>query len=142
MHPYPEPRTLPPRLERARAYWRGLIRNAAPMPFWDDLTPADLGDVVDHAFTLEVFDRPERFRFALVGTELERGDARELEGTFLGEGGLAQPFDFLLSQASATVEAGRPTLHQGGSEARYARLLLPMWGDGRVGLLLGVVDRA
>lgn len=142
MHPYPESRTLPPRLERARAYWRGLLRNAAPMPFWDDLSPGDLGDVADCAFTLEVFDRPERFRFALVGTELEDGGARELEGAFLGEGALPEPFGFLLSQASATVEAARPTLHQGGDGAHYARLLLPMWGDGRVGLLLGVVDRA
>ena len=142
MHPYPEPRSLPPRLERARAYWRGLIRNAAPMPFWDDLAPGDLGDILDDAFTLEAFDKPERFRFGLVGDGLERGDLRGLEGTFLGEAPLPEPFAFLLSQASATVEAARPTLHQGGDGERYARLLLPMWGDGRVGLLLGLVDRA
>lgn len=141
MHPYSAPRTLPARLDRARAYWRSLIRKKAPMPFWDDLTPSDMGDLVDDAFTLEVFDKPERFRFALVGKRLEAGGVPELEGTFLGEGPLPSPFDFLLSQASATVEAGQPTLLRFTGSNRYDRLLLPMWGDGRTGLLLGVIDR-
>lgn len=140
MHPYSAPRSLPPRLERARAYWLSLIRRGAPMPFWDDLSPADMGNIVDDVFTLEVFDKPERFRFALVGEGLEAGGVRDLEGAFLGEGPLASPFDFLLSQASATVEAARPTLHRSAAPGRCARLLLPMWGDGRVGLLLGVID--
>lgn len=142
MQPYSAPRALSPRLERVRAYWRGLIRRAAPMPFWDDFAPADMGDVMDDAFTLEVFDKPERFRFALVGEGLESGGLRDLEGAFLGEGPLASPFDYLLSQASATVEGRRPTLHRGAGPGGHARLLLPMWGEGRVGLLLGVVDRA
>lgn len=141
MHPYAAPENLPPGLGRAHAYWRSLIRKAAPMPFWDDLTPTDMGDIVDDAFTLEVFDKPERFRFALLGERLEAGGVPELEGTFLGEGPLASPFEFLLSQASATVEAGQPTLHRSVDPKRYDRLLLPMWGDGRTGLLLGVIDR-
>lgn len=141
MHPYSAPRILPPRLDRAHAYWRSLIRKKAPMPFWDDLTPSDMGDLVGDAFTLEVFDKPERFRFALVGEGLEAGGVPELQGTFLGEGSLPSPFDFLLSQASATVEAGQPTLHRFTGPDRYDRLLLPMWGDGRTGLLLGVIDR-
>ncbi len=142
MQPYSVPRSLPPGLDRVRAYWRGLIRRAAPMPFWDDLSPSDMGDILDITFTLEVFDKPERFRFAFVGEGLEAGGVGELEGTFLGEGPHSAPFDFLHSQASATVEARRPTLHRSTGPNRYARLLLPMWGDGRVGLLLGVVDRA
>ncbi len=141
MQPYSAPRSLPPGLDRARGYWRSLIRKAAPMPFWDDLTPSDMGDILDDAFTLEVFDKPERFRFALVGEGLEAGGVGELEGTFLGEGRLSSPFEFLLSQASATVEAGQPTLYRSTGPKRYARLLLPMWGDGRTGLLLGVIDR-
>lgn len=140
MHLYSAPRNLPPRLDRARAHWRSLIRKAAPMPFWDDLTPTDMGNIGDDAFTLEAFDKPERFRFALVGKGLEAGCDRELEGFFLGEGPLPSPFDFLLSQASATVEAGQPTLHRNTGPKRYDRLLLPMRGDGRTCVLLGVVD--
>lgn len=142
MQPYSVPRALPPKLDRARAYWRSLIRRAAPMPFWDDLSFADMGNLSDHAFTLEVFDKPERFRFALVGEGLEASGVRDLDGAFLGEGPLATPFELLLSQASATVEAGRPTLYKNSGPTPYGRLLLPMWGDGRIGLLLGVLDRS
>lgn len=141
MQPYSASSDLPPRLDRAHAYWRSLIRKAAPMPFWDDLTLPDMGDIAGDSFTLEVFDKPERFRFALVGEGLEASGVGELEGAFLGEGPLSSPFEFLLSQASATVEAGQPTLHRGADPKRYDRLLLPMWGEGRIGLLLGVVDR-
>lgn len=142
MQPYLLPETLPPRLTRALAYWRGLLRKAAPMPFWDDLTPADMGDLQRDSFTLEVFDKPERFRFGLVGEALEKDGVREVEGLFLGEGAISGPFGFLLSQASATVESGKPTLHRDAGPAPYARLLMPMWGEGRIGLLLGVVDRS
>ena len=141
MHLYSSPRNLPPRLDRARALWRSLIREPAPLPFRDDLTQTDMVDIGDDAFTLEVFDKPERFRFALVGQGLEAGGVPELEGTFLGEGPLPSPFDFLLSQASATVEAGQPTLYRNPGPKRYDRLLLPMWGADRTGLLLGVFDR-
>lgn len=66
MHLYSSPRNLPPRLDRARALWRSLIREPALLPFRDDLTQTDMGDIGDDAFTLDVFDKPERFRFALV----------------------------------------------------------------------------
>ena len=142
MHPYHMPESLPPRLERALAYWRGLLRNAASMPFWDDLVLGDMGDLEGDAFTLEVFDKPERFRFGLMGADLEACCVGEVEGLFLGEGRLSEPFGFLLSQASATVESAAPTLYRSDGERNYARLLLPMWGEGRIGLLLGVVDRS
>lgn len=112
------------------------------MPFWDDLVLGDMGDLQGDAFTLEVFDKPERFRFGLMGKDLEACCVGEVEGLFLGEDRLSEPFGFLLSQASATVESAAPTLYRSEGEMPYARLLLPMWGEGRVGLLLGVVDRS
>jgi len=140
MHPFAAPDTLTPGLARVRAYWEGLLRNAAPMPFWDDLVLGDLGDLERNAFTLEIFDKPERFRFGLLGQDLKQCCAADLEGVFLGEGDLPEVFGFLLSQASATVESGLPTLHRLGRGQNCARLLLPMWGEGRIGLLLGVVE--
>lgn len=138
MQPFTLPTTLKPPHARALAYWEGLLRGSAPMPFWDDLVLDDLGDLRRDAFTLEVFDKPERFRFGLIGETLKQATG-EFEGEFLGEGELPEPFGFLLSQASATVEAARPTFHVFPGEPAYARLLLPMWGDGRIGLILGVV---
>jgi hypothetical protein len=140
MSPFAVPKTLSPRLTRARAYWEGLLRGGAEMPFWDDLAPADLGDVEAWAFTLEVADNPQRIRFGIVGQALKAGAKAGLEGLYLDEHQLGEPFSFLLSQASATVESRRPTLHRREGAGGYARLLLPMWGEGRVGLLLGVIE--
>lgn len=134
--PFQVPRTLPPPLERARAYWQGLLRGGADMPFWDDLNLQALGDLAEDCFTLDAFERPLRFRFAEIGGRLKQSGAAHLEGVFLDEAALQPPFDYLLPQASATIEAREPTLHKASNASR---LLLPMWGDGRIGLLLGVV---
>lgn len=137
MQPFAAPKTLPPALARTRAYWEGLLRGGATMPFWDDLVLSDLGDAQRDAFTIEVFDKPQRFRVGLVGEDLKAQLGQDLEGVFLDEHAMPAPFAFLLAQASATVEGAEPTLHRG---AASQRLLLPMWGEGRIGLLLGVID--
>jgi hypothetical protein len=68
-------------------------------------------------------------------------------GKFLDELEARDPLRFLNSQSHATVE-GRAPMHyasapteQGGARTAegYARLLLPMWGDGHIGMLLGAV---
>ena len=67
-------------------------------------------------------------------------------GKFADEVELHNPFDFLIAQASATVEGRAPTWYSnrrtGAGERRttgYARILLPTWGDGRIELLLGAI---
>jgi hypothetical protein len=137
MPPFAISKPLPSQLERARAYWQGLLRGGAEMPFWDDLKLQDLGDLAGDCFTLDAFERPQRFRFAEIGEQLKQSGGADLEGVFLDEVKLASPFDFLHAQASATVEAAQPTLHR--VPGAGARLLLPLWGEGRIGLLLGVV---
>lgn len=137
-HPFSVPARLSPDLARVRAYWEGLLRGAATMPFWDDAKLSDLPDLTDRLFLLNVFDRPERFRFDMVGRTLADDG---LSGVFLDEADLDHPFEYLRAQATATVECAAPTLfrHQAERQA-YARLLLPMWGDGRLSMLLGAVD--
>lgn len=141
--PYSIPSYLPPNLERVLAYWKGLLRGGATMPFWDDARLTDLPDLADRLVLIDAFDRPERFRFASVGHGLA---SEGLEGEFLDEVELAPPFEFLRSQCAATTEAAGPTYFHfegpgRGTPARaYGRLLLPMWGDGRIGMLLGAVD--
>jgi hypothetical protein len=137
-HPFALPARLSPDLTRVHAYWRGLLRGSAQMPFWDDFRPTDLPDLADRIFLVDVFQRPERFRLGVVG----RGIGGEsLGGLFLDESPLPQPFAFLRSQCAATVEAGEPTLTVLDDKDRSARLVLPMWGDGRISMLLGAVDR-
>jgi hypothetical protein len=141
-HPYAVPNRLSPDLVRVQAYWRGLLRGNAEVPFWDDAKLSDLPDLTDCMVLIDVFDRPQRFRFNLVGKALDNGD---LAGRFLDEVAPDGPFEFLGSQCGATVEGAHPTCfrRERGAPAGsspYARLLLPMWGDGRISMLMGVVD--
>lgn len=137
-HPYAVPARLSPDLTRVQAYWRGLLRGSAQIPFWDDAKLSDLPDLAERLFLVDVFQKPERFRFGLVGQALATDG---LSGRFLDETDLDRPFDFLRSQCAAAVEGAGPTLfHQSAGARPYARLLLPMWGDGRISMLLGAVD--
>ena len=68
-------------------------------------------------------------------------------GKFIDEVEAKPPFAYLLSQCSATVESGTPTFfkHDPGKAGKsagaapYARLILPLWGDGHIGMLLGAL---
>ena len=86
---------------------------------------------------VDVFDKPQRFRFNIVGGDVRAWYGGDLAGRFIDEIDIKGPLGFFLSQASATVEALAPTSHQNG----FARLLLPLWGDGHVSALLGCVVR-
>ena len=134
---------LPPDLARVEAYWRGLLRGSAEIPFWDDFNPTELPDLAGRLFLIGVYPKPERYRFDQVGADLMRAGHSELEGLFADETSPVTPFEFLIAQCAATTEASAPTLyrHEPGGERRpYERLILPMWGDGRLSMLLGAID--
>lgn len=134
-NPYAVPSRLSPDLERVQAYWKGLLRGSAQIPFWDDAKLTDLPDLADRLFLLDAFQRPERYRFGVVGAAC----GGDLSGLFVDEAEPARPFEFMQSQCSATVEAAAPTVFR-SEEGAYTRLILPMWGDGRISMLLGAVD--
>jgi hypothetical protein len=135
--PFPLPDKLAPALARARAYWEGLKRADNNMPFWDDVKLSALADQADSVLLIDAFEKPERFRFNTVGAGLAQRYGEPVKGKFLDELRLRDLFGYLRAQASATVEARAPTYHEAGG---VSRLLLPMWGDGHVSMLLGVVD--
>lgn len=139
--PFAVPADLSPDLTRVQAYWTGLLRGAATMPFWDDCRLTDLPDLTGRLFLVNVFSDPERFRFDRVGRDI---GGSELEGLFLDETRLTWPFEYLRAQSSTAVEASAPTYFGWKGEAgpAYSRLVLPMWGDGRVSMLLGVIERS
>jgi hypothetical protein len=141
--PFAVPAHLSPALCQVRDYWKSLLRGGAAMPFWDDAKLSDLPALADRLFLLDVFEQPERFRLGTIGAAL---GSQDKTGVFIDHAELDTPFDFLRSQASATVECAGPTAYvqgaaEGATQTRgYTRLLLPMWGEGRIGMLLGAVD--
>ncbi len=141
-HPFCLPHTLDTDLARIEAYWRGLLRGVAEMPFADDLDLNALPELREQLLVIEVFAEPERLRFDIVGEAI---GAPEIVGRFADEFEPKTPFEFLRAQASATLECAAPTFfkHDEGAAASgrgYSRLLLPMWGDGHISLVLGAIE--
>ena len=135
--PFPLPDKLSPSLAGVRAYWEGLKRAGNEMPFWDDVKPSALAGRADSMLLIDAFEKPERFRFNTVGEGLAQRYGEAVNGKFLDEFALRDPFGYLRAQASATVETRAPTYYESPG---YARLLLPLWGDGHISMLLGAVD--
>lgn len=142
-NPYPLTSKLSPPLLRVMAYWEGLKRGGNEMPFWDDVSLSMLPDLTDRLLLMDVYAGPERFRFNFVGKEFLEHNGNSLSHKFVDEIELRGGLKFLRSQCSATVEACEPTFyrHDGSPDgAAYSRILLPMWGDGHIGMLLGALD--
>jgi hypothetical protein len=116
-------------------YWQGLKRGQADIPFADDVRLTTTARP-ESAMLLDVIQKPVRFRFAIVGQEIRDRYGEDLAGLQADDLTVRPPLDFLLSQCSATVEGRAPTYYAGKD---YARLLLPLWGEGHIHMLLGGV---
>lgn len=129
--------TIDSKLARVLAYWDGLKRAEAAMPFWDDVKLSSLPDLAEDLLLIDVFSQPERFRFNTVGARIAQRHGDLVVGKFADDVELARPFRFLRAQCSVTVEARTPTCYR--DLGNSSRLLLPMWGDGRISMLLGAI---
>jgi len=136
-NPFPLPKKLSPTLQRVLSYWEGLERGDNKMPFWDDVKLSALPDLADHLMLINVFVNPERFRLNTIGAAFDGAQGAELRTRFIDEIVLGSGLKFLRTQASATVEARAPTYYRASN---FARILLPMWGDGHIGMLLGAIE--
>ncbi|MDP1627400.1 hypothetical protein [Parvibaculum sp.] len=143
MTDFPTPYALPPTLEAdlatVHAYWRGLIRGkASDMPYWDDVNLSALPALADRLMLVAAFTKPERFRFEIVGKDISASHNGGLAGRFVDEVDVKPPLDFFRAQASATVEGRAPTYYKAKD---YARLVLPLWGEGEISMLLCAIAR-
>jgi hypothetical protein len=136
-HPFALPARLSPDLGRVRDYWDSLRRGENRLPFWDDVKPSALPGRADRLMLVDVFEKPQRFRFGTVGKDIRNDYGADIVGKFVDEIEAKGPLQYFLAQASATVEAAEPTYYHDG----FARLLLPLWGGGHVAMLLGIIVR-
>jgi hypothetical protein len=132
---YPLPVTLEPELRTVHQYWSDLIRGANDMPFWDDFKASALAG--GSFMLLDVLAR--RFRFGnVVADDLAQRYGRDIQGLFTDEIDAHGPFELLTEQSISTIDGAKPTHYRRAcGAAPFSRLLLPMWGDGHIGMLLG-----
>ena len=141
---YSLPAELEPDLRRTQAYWNGLKRGTNDVPFWDDVKLSLRSRIGRESMLIGVFEDLLRFRFDLVGADVANWYGGTVGTGFLDEIDLHAPFDGLALQCRATVESPAPTYYSQtvsgkGDAGGYARLLLPLWGNGRIEMLLGAV---
>jgi len=136
-HPFSLPANLSPELAQVHSYWENLKRGENNVPFADDVNLSKLPGLQGRIMLVDVFDKPLRFRFNIVGADVRTWYGGDLAGKFIDEIDPVGPLAYFLAQASTTVEARAPTFHHGG----FARLLLPLWGKGYVSAVLGCVVR-
>jgi hypothetical protein len=146
VHGYALPDQLEPDLSRVQAYWSGLKRGANDVPFWDDVKLSLRSRLGRESMLIDVFESPLRLRFDLIGADLTDWYGGAIGNKFLDEIDLHAPFDELIAQCKATVVGSAPTYYRQAvrkADAErpggYARLLLPLWGNGRIEMLLGAV---
>jgi hypothetical protein len=144
--PFALPQRIEPPLMRLVAYWEKLKRGQANMPFADDIKLDALPGLADNVLLMDVFEKPVRFRFAVVGRRIIDQYGSGLDGEFVDEIVGRVPLDYFFSQCSATVEGHVPTYFRHGltgtkvtSPESYARMLLPLWGNGHISMLLGAI---
>jgi hypothetical protein len=141
--PYAVPDSIESALARVMSYWSGLKRGGNDMPFWDDVSLSALPDLSDDLMLLDAFADPLRFRLSFVGKRLTEKYPEAVSGKFADDFEPREPLAYFLSQCCAAVESRAPTYYRHAPSARwpgavaYSRLLLPLWGDGRVSMLVG-----
>ena len=144
---YSLPGELEPDLSLVHAYWNGLKRGANDVPFWDDIKFSLRSRLGRESMLIDVFEDPLRFRFDLTGTDVTDWYGKAIGNNFLDEMDLHAPFDEFAAQCKTTIERSAPTYYcqtafrkeDAGHLNGYARLLLPLWGNGRIEMLLGAV---
>jgi hypothetical protein len=133
---YSMPASLDPGLARIYDYWQALRRGGNDIPFWDDVKLSSLGSSADDALLVDVFESPLRFRLGPVGRSMAARLGPELGGKFLDKLEPQGAFDHLEAQCATTVRSRAPTYFRHGSTPGYARIALPLWGNGRIQMLL------
>lgn len=146
-YPFAVPQRLPQIYGRVLHYWEDLKRGDNEIPFSDDVNLTLLPDLADRLMLAEAFERPQRFRVNSVGQMVAELYGSNVTGKFADEIEPKAPFEFLIAQASAALEMRAPTYFgneaaTSGKKLGYGRLLLPMWGNGRIDTILGLVVAA
>ena len=134
VQPFALPKALPPDLRDLLSHWQKLRRGGNAIPFWDDVALTDMREIAPRLMLIDGLAHPDRYRIGVAGSDIVAWYGEGIEGLFAEQIEHHPLFQFFLPQCAVTVERGAGTLHR---TKTYARLLLPLWGEGRISMLLG-----
>jgi len=131
-----------PRLQELFAYWDAR-RRGRPMPRRRDIDPLDIPRHLATLVLADVEHAPLRFRFRVVGSELERIVGRSVTGDVLDDEtpqSFFTPYRTCALEARPTHEYARFDFGESRQAGEFERLLLPLSSDGHtVDQVLGEV---
>ena len=120
-------------------YWCAE-RGAKTMPSRGDVDPIHLRRHLPRLILADVLEAPLRFRFRVVGTELEQRLGSKITGTELTQDSpvFYAPYAVCAREKRATREFASFDFGTGRKPGTFERLLLPLSEDGqRVSMILG-----
>lgn len=144
--PCPVGEILSPRLRRLLDYWQAR-RAGRPMPFRRDIAPEDMVDLLPRVGLIDVLSPPLRFRYRLLGSEIEHTAHGLKTGAFVDD---VRPPAYRaneLANYAEVAQTAEPSVHRiafdrDGRRIRIERLILPLAVDrpDRTAMLLIGID--
>lgn len=131
----PAPAIKNPVLQQLYGYWDGK-RGQRAMPRRDEIVPEDIGDLLPHAFLIDVSDADPRFRFSLCGPDVAGLFGMDLTGRALEDIDLADEYREIVHDYALAADHRRPIctrhhfVNRAGRTLDYERVLLPLQDAG------------
>jgi len=134
-------------LKQFHEYW--LMKRAdRALPSKTSIDPADIKDILPYVIIADVFDRPLRIRYRLIGTEIVKLRGREFTGKWLHEVPWNPVFfERLIKEYRVLIDERRPLLgaddlySADGPSMPYEWGMFPLSDDGeRVSHCLAIED--
>jgi hypothetical protein len=127
-----------PPLRDLHDYWRRIHPPGGGLPGRQHFDPVEIPALLPNLWLLDVHRDPYRFRFRLVGGEVEAADESVRAGAWLHEISPPGTRDAITQTLAGVVEDKRPLWYRGKPYLGYGerthtieRLSLPMAGNGR-----------
>ncbi|MFY7959425.1 MAG: PAS domain-containing protein [Elsteraceae bacterium] len=136
---YGAPVSLDPRILAFLEYWRSA-RGDKPMPTRADVDPLEMPKgLLRHTLLVDVVDQGERFKFRLVGSEIEDASKLRLTGAFVGDS-IELPVyrEYLLDMLRLVLKTCRPVVsasnfaHLNMEYILTQRVMCPLSHDGEI----------
>jgi hypothetical protein len=145
--PRPIDDILSPKLRHLLSYW-GSKREGRALPARRKLAPEDMVEMLPRVGLIDVIRPPLRFRYRLLGGEIELLAHGLKTGAMLDDIRSPSYRDNDRIHFAAAVDTARPSVHRiaferHGRRTRIERLVLPLWIEdpSQVAMLLIGIDR-